>query len=62
MLKPSNHHKHLSPAENNQLNEAKDSKKDCWDEYSALHDSFAELLSYERGRNINFDFWRLNYI
>lgn len=62
MLKPSMHHKHLSPTESNQLNQTKDSKEDCWDEYSTLHDSFTEQLSYERGRNTNFDFWQLNYI
>lgn len=62
MLKSSNHHKHLPLAESNQLNKEKNSKDDCWDEYSTLHDSFTELLSYERGRNTNFDFWQLNYI
>lgn len=62
MLKSSNHHKHSSPAENSRLSQTKDSKTDCWEEYSTLHDSFSELLSYERGRNTNFDFWQLNYI
>lgn len=62
MLKSSNRHKHLSPAESNELNKAKDSREDCWDEYSAFHDSFSEQLSYERGLNTSFDFWQLNYI
>lgn len=62
MLKSSNRRRHLSPAESNELNRTKDSREDCWDEYSTLHDSFSDLLSYERGRNISFDFWQLNYI
>lgn len=62
MPKSSTQHMHLSPAESNQLNTSKDSREDCWEEYSSLHDSFTEQLSYERGRKTNFDFWKLNYV
>lgn len=62
MQKLLNQHKHLSPAESNRLNTKKSKSKECWEDYSTLHDSFTEQLSYERSRNGNFDFWQLNYI
>lgn len=62
MPKPLNQHKHLSLAESNTLNTNEENREDHWEEYSSLHDSFTELLSYERGRSQNFDFWQLNYI
>lgn len=62
MQKLFNQHKHLSPAESNQLNTCENDKEECWEDYSNLHDSFTEQLSYERKRNGNFDFWQLNYI
>ena len=37
-------------------------KKDTWEAYSTLHDSFAEQLSYESSQRRNSDFWQLNYI
>lgn len=37
-------------------------KKDTWEAYSILHDSFAEQLSYESSLRRNPDFWQLNYI
>lgn len=46
--------------ENNKLN--RPSEADSWAEYSTLHDSFSELLSYERNRRTNSDFWQLNYV
>lgn len=36
--------------------------EDTWNEYSTLHDAFAEQLSYENGLRRNSDFWQLNYI
>lgn len=62
MQKLLNQHKHLSPAESNRLNNKERKEKESWEEYSALHDSFTELLSYERRSNGNYDFWQLNYI
>ena len=59
MQKLFNQHKHLSPAESNQPDT---DEKECWEEYSTLHDSFAEQLSYEKGQRRNSDFWQLNYI
>ena len=50
--------KFLSLAEN----KTDKSKEDTWKEYSTLHDSFAEQLSYEKGQRRNSDFWQLNYI
>lgn len=33
-----------------------------WKEYSAFHDTFTELLSYENGNHTSSDIWQLNYI
>lgn len=43
--------------ENNQIPttsgiHSQSSKENAWEKYSTLHDSFAEILSYERGRSM----------
>ena len=43
-------------------NKTDQNKKDTWEAYSTLHDSFAEQLSYESSQRRNSDFWQLNYI
>ncbi len=35
---------------------------DNWSQYSALHDSFLEELSYKNQKSFNTDIWLLNYI
>ncbi len=62
MQKLSTRQKHLSPTEDKQSKAPAQDAEETWNKYSTFHDSFAELLSYENSRIINYDFWQLNYI
>ena len=63
MQKHSNSHKHLSMTdiENPKTTNTID-QTDTWEEYSFIHDSLAELFSYENSRKSSSDFWQLNYV
>ena len=54
--------KNLSLAEMESTQDSPGKDADTWKKYSAFHDSFAELLSYENNRKCGSDIWQLNYI
>lgn len=62
MLKSGNKHKTSAPKNTKETPRQDSSQEAIWEEYSLVHDSLAELFSYENSRRASSDIWELHYV